>query len=73
MVPRKSRGILITCLTSLYQASNIVLLSLHDLMLEAESGRSNTILVIKDNVKGVLLATDAVTLTTFTLYLNLDE
>ena len=42
-------------------------------MLEAESGRSNTILVIKDNVKGVLLATDAVTLTTFTLYLNLDE
>ena len=42
-------------------------------MLEAESGRGHTILVIKDNVEGVLLSTDAETLTAFTLYLNLDE
>ena len=42
-------------------------------MLETESGRGHAILVIKDDVKGVLFATNAVTLTTFTFYLNLDE
>ena len=42
-------------------------------MLEAESGRGHTILVIKDNVEGVLLSADAETLTTFTFDLNLDE
>lgn len=42
-------------------------------MLESESGRGHTILVIKNNVEGVLLTADAKTLTTFTLNLNLDE
>ena len=42
-------------------------------MLEAEPSGGHAIHVIKDNVEGVLLTTDAVALTTFTLYLNLDE
>ena len=42
-------------------------------MLEAEPGCGYAILVIKDNVKGVLFTTDAITLTTLTFYLNFDE
>ena len=42
-------------------------------MLEAEPSSGYSIVVVKDNVKGVLLATHAITLTTFTLYLYFHE
>ena len=42
-------------------------------MLETEPSSGHAIHVIKDNVEGVLFTTDAETLTTFTLYLNLDK
>ena len=65
--------VLVAGLASLNQTSDVVLLSLHHGMLEAESGGGDSTSVVEDHIERVLFATNTEALATLALDLDFDE